>query len=119
VTRITTLLSFVLLSISLALTLGCAGGRPAGSATDRTRIGAAAAEDRACSRDSECALVDDCCGCSLGGQRLAVRSERVETLAAGGDAACSARHCAPVPTPHRSCDATAARCLGGLCVPAL
>jgi hypothetical protein len=97
----------------------CAGGRPAPSPDDRTRIGAASAEQRTCSRDSECVLVDDCCGCSQGGQRLAVRGELVPSLETAADDACAARRCAPVSPQHHSCRATAARCSGGLCVPAI
>jgi len=107
------------LLVPFALILACAGGRPAPSPDDRIRIGAAAMEDRTCSRDAECVLVDDCCGCSQGGQRLAVLSERVTVLEAAGESACSERRCAPVRPQHHSCTATAARCSGGLCVPAL
>ena len=107
------------LLLSFAMLAGCAGGRPPPAPTDRTRIGAAAAEDRACSRDSECMLVDDCCGCSLGGQRLAIRSERIATLEAAADAACAERRCAPSRTQHHSCRASRAVCSGGLCVPSV
>jgi hypothetical protein len=107
------------LIVMLSFFAACAGGRPAPTADDRTRIGAASAEDRTCSRDSECVLVDDCCGCSQGGQRLAVRSDRVAALESGADGACETRRCAPIGPQHRSCEATASRCSGGLCVPAL
>lgn len=104
---------------TLLLSAACASARPAPSPDDRTRIGAAGAAERTCSRDSECVLVDDCCGCSQGGQRLAVQSARVADLASAADDACAARRCAPAHPQHHSCRATAARCSGGLCVPAI
>jgi hypothetical protein len=108
----------LLVPAALFFVLGCASARPL-SATDRPRVGAAGATDRTCSRDSECVLVDDCCGCSYGGQRLAIRSDRFDALAAEAETACGTRHCAPAQSSHHSCTATAARCLGGLCVPAI
>ncbi len=104
----------------VSLSAACAGAQSgAGAAADAPHIGAATAADRACSRDVDCVLVDDCCGCSTGGQRLAVTRTRLTDLESSAEAACATRQCAPSPTPHRSCTATAARCAGGLCVPNL
>lgn len=112
------LLSALVVVVSLAC--ACAGAQSgAGSGTDAPRVGAATAADRTCSRDVECVMVDDCCGCSGGGQRLAVAQSRLAELQASAEAACANRQCAPSPTPHRSCSATSARCAGGLCVPNL
>ena len=108
------------LAVIVLLACACAGAQSgAGAATDAPRIGAATAADRTCSRDVDCVMVDDCCGCSGGGQRLAVTQSRLAELQASAEAACATRQCAPQPAPHRSCTATAARCAGGLCVPNL
>jgi hypothetical protein len=96
---------------------GASSSSSSGAAASRG-VASPAMEDRACSRDSECALADDCCGCAQGGQRHAVRRDRVEALQSASESACGQRNC-PGGAAHRSCEATAARCSGGLCVPAL
>jgi hypothetical protein len=107
----------VLLVVLALFVTACAGARPGGSPGAGPHIGAASMEDRTCSRDSECVLVEDCCGCSSGGQRLAVRADRREALEASAGATCGERVCATVVSDHPSCGAAAARCSGGLCVP--
>jgi len=95
--------------------LGCSGG----PAREGPRVAEAAPEDIACSRDSECVLVEDCCGCALGGTKTAVRADRVEAVAERDADTCEERTCGSAPSEHRSCEATAARCAGGRCIPAL
>jgi hypothetical protein len=112
------------LLFACALTLlACAGARSGpgatGGASDFPRAGEPEAEEQACSRDIECALVDDCCGCARGGLRMSVRSDRIDALTERSAAACEQRTCTERPSEHRSCNATAARCLGGRCVPTL
>jgi hypothetical protein len=102
--------------------LGCA--KPGGTAGAAAPDGMAhadepAAEEQSCSRDVECALVDDCCGCARGGLRMSARTDRMEALVDRSEDACAERTCSEQPSQHRSCTASAARCLGGRCVPAL
>jgi len=103
---------------AIFLAAACGSARPNGGASAAPRVGAATAADRTCSRDLDCVLAEDCCGCSANGQRLAVNRERLPALESGAAAACTMT-CAPVPEPHRTCGATAARCAGGLCIPVL
>jgi len=101
----------------------CAGSgqNPASTAgsSDFPRAGEPDAEEQACSRDVECTLVDDCCGCARGGLRTGVRGDRLEALTERSAGACEERTCADQPSQHRSCTASAARCVGGRCLPAL
>src|SRR5687768_6949361 len=60
--------------------------------------------DQQCSRDAECVLVQDCCGCTRGGLQQAVHRDSVERLTASAGDACSAVQCADGPSEHRSCD---------------
>jgi hypothetical protein len=80
-------------------------------------IGNATAEDQSCSRDSECTLVADCCGCSRQGRQQAVNRERIDALESAASTDCTDAHCPVGDSEHRSCRATAARCLGGRCIP--
>jgi hypothetical protein len=107
-----------------ALSLWACGGsgQNAGAtagASDFPRAGEPDAEEQACSRDTECTLVDDCCGCARGGLRTGVRSDRLDGLTERSADACEQRTCADQPSAHRSCSASAARCVGGRCLPAL
>ena len=113
-------------SIACALALlaaSCAGSSsksPAtASASELPRAGEPEAAEQSCWKDSECALVDDCCGCGRGGLRMAVRGDRMTTLTERSATTCEAHSCAEQPSQHRSCTASAARCAGGRCVPAL
>lgn len=99
--------------------LGCGGGGGGAATTDAPRIAATQAEDQACSRDVECTLVEDCCGCARGGMKNAVRADRVEALSAAAESECASRQCGGTPSEHRSCTAAGARCSGGRCIPAL
>ncbi|MGE0789109.1 MAG: hypothetical protein AB7S26_25780 [Sandaracinaceae bacterium] len=82
-------------------------------------IASASTEDQSCSRDSECVLVQDCCGCERQGRQLAVHRDRVEALTASAQSDCSAVSCTVGASEHRSCGAERAQCLGGRCVPAV
>ncbi len=86
--------------------------------SDRKRLAAPTAEQQACSHDSECILVEDCCGCANGGTQQAVRNDVVEELEAAGAAECADRGCTPgVQSAHRSCTASESVCRGGRCIP--
>ncbi|MDH5672288.1 MAG: hypothetical protein OEZ06_09070 [Myxococcales bacterium] len=67
----------------------------------------------------ECVLVDDCCGCAAGGVRTAARTDMVDAVVERTASECEARSCGTQASQHRSCTATAARCVGGTCLPAL
>lgn len=77
------------------------------------------AEEQSCSRDVECVLVEDCCGCARGGLRMSVRTDKLEGVTDRSESVCAERECSGVQSQHKSCTASAARCLGGRCVPAL
>jgi len=106
---------------SLLLATACAGAPQPGAvaADDVPHAAEPAAADLACSRDVECVLVDDCCGCARGGLRLSVRSDHLQALTERSASSCDQQTCGATKSAHRSCEATAARCLGGRCVPKL
>jgi hypothetical protein len=108
----------IYLAVVLAVLSACGGSRPDENASAAPRVGVATAADRVCSRDLDCVLVEECCGCASSGQRLAVSRARLEALESAAASVCTAP-CMPVLTAHRSCTATEARCAGGLCVPVL
>ncbi len=101
----------------IVLALGCAG------ATEQVGgppvVATAAAEDQTCTRDSECVLVQDCCGCERQGRQLAVHRDRVQGLVEASRAECSAVGCTVARSEHRSCATTRAACRGGRCIPAV
>jgi hypothetical protein len=103
------------------LLLGCASQQPTQitSGSSAPRAGEPQSEDQSCWRDSECVLVDDCCGCARGGLRMSVRGDHLAALNDRSASECEKRSCGDRPSKHRSCSATAARCTGGRCVPSL
>jgi hypothetical protein len=115
--------AFALLALFATAPLGCAGsGTPAAasaSASDLPRAGEPEAKEQSCWRDTECVLVEDCCGCARGGMRTSVRSDSLSELEQRSTSTCEQHACSDQPSHHRSCSATASRCLGGRCVPAL
>jgi hypothetical protein len=118
-----TTLALALASLCAAAMLGCAssGAPPAASASasDLPRAGEPNAKEQSCWRDSECVLVEDCCGCAHGGLRTGVRSDCLSDLEQRSSSTCEQHTCGDRPSHHRSCSASASRCLGGRCVPAL
>lgn len=99
--------------------LGCGGPGYDAPVTGPPAVGSVSSEDQSCSRDSECTLVQDCCGCARAGRQLAVHVDRVEALQSSATADCAETSCTVQPSEHRSCSAQGARCLGGRCVPAI
>jgi hypothetical protein len=101
-----------LLAFALA---GCAGANapPSGPPV----VASASAEDQTCSRDAECVLVQDCCGCERQGRQLAIHRDRVEALTTVGRTDCGSVSCTVQESDHVSCRAGRAVCLGGRCVP--
>lgn len=88
--------------------------------SDRARLAAPTPEQQACSRDSECTLAEDCCGCANGGTQQAVREDSLGDLEAAGASECAERACTPgVQSAHRSCTASESVCRGGRCIPAI
>ena len=105
-----------------ALLFGCAGKQPAqvaSAGSNAPRAGEPQPDEQNCWRDSECVLVDDCCGCARGGLRMSVRGDRLAAVNDRSSSECERRACGNQPSQHRSCRASAARCAGGRCVPAL
>jgi hypothetical protein len=111
-------------ALSLLCTL-CACANNAAAAHDSANAGGAPragepqAGEQSCWRDQDCVLVDDCCGCDRGGLRLAVRADKLDAVTERGQSSCEGRTCSDQPSQHRSCKASAARCVGGSCLPAL
>jgi hypothetical protein len=107
----------------LASAAACAASGPgahaAATASDTPRAGEPQADEQSCWRDKDCVLIDDCCGCARGGLRLSVRSDKLDAVAERGASTCGERTCRDQPSKHRSCKATAARCVGGSCLPSL
>jgi hypothetical protein len=110
-------LAIVLVSTFIALACSTGGGRVE---SGLTRTGPPGPAEQACSRDAECVLADDCCGCENGGTRQAVRSDAVQSLQSQAESTCADRTCTNgIASNHRSCTATAAVCRGGRCIPQL
>ena len=111
------------LGLLVALLVGCASGgagsQSAANGSDGPRAGQPQAEEQSCWRDQDCVLVDDCCGCANGGLRLSVRADKLDAVTERSGSECSERTCSGQASQHRSCKATAARCVGGSCLPAL
>jgi hypothetical protein len=104
--------------LALFISLGC--GSSGMIESDRKRLAAPTPEQQACSRDSECILVEDCCGCANGGTQQAVRNDVVEELESAGASECADRACTPgVQSAHRSCTASESVCRGGRCIPSI
>jgi hypothetical protein len=104
----------------LSVAAACSTGSGSGGASGLPRIGQPSADEQSCSRDQDCTLVDDCCGCAAGGSRTAVRADAVESLETQAAAQCGERTCAEgIASNHRSCEASAAICRGGRCIPQL
>jgi hypothetical protein len=105
----------------LAASCTASGGQQPATATaaELPNAGEPEAAEQSCWKDSECTLVDDCCGCGRGGLRMGIRGDRLNTLVERSAAACEQHSCADRPSQHRSCTASAARCAGGRCIPAL
>lgn len=112
--RVRASILFGLMAIVLVACGGAGVDRPE---TGPPVIAQASSEDQTCSRDSECVLVQDCCGCQRQGRQLAVHRDRVEALVQASSAECSAVSCMVAESSHRSCGASVAVCRGGRCIP--
>lgn len=105
-------------TLLMLLVLGCAGAQEP-QAGGPPVVASATTEDQTCTRDSECVLVQDCCGCERQGRQLAVHRDRVEALTEASRAECGAVGCTVARSEHRSCATTRAACRGGRCIPAV
>ncbi|MCC6873313.1 MAG: hypothetical protein IT378_03310 [Sandaracinaceae bacterium] len=101
----------------LGLALAGCGGAMEETNTGPPMIASASPDDQQCTRDAQCVLVQDCCGCQRAGAQLAVHRDRVTELRAAAEGACASVSCTVRPSEHRSCRASRAACLGGRCVP--
>ena len=68
-----------------------------------------------CTADTDCALVEACCGCSAGGRRLAIRADAVASYDASRPQRCANEVCAAEMSTHPSCDAEASCGQNGHC----
>jgi hypothetical protein len=108
-----------LTAMAFVLFAGCGGPGVDQPVTGPPVIAQAGVEDQTCSRDSECVLVQDCCGCDREGRQLAVHRDRVQPLSEASAGQCAAVTCTVAHSSHRSCTATRAVCRGGRCIPAV
>jgi hypothetical protein len=113
------LLCACLLVSAASCAAGSSGTQAAATAGNAPHAGEPQAEEQSCWRDKDCVLIDDCCGCARGGLRLSVRADKLDAVAERGASTCGERTCRDQPSKHRSCKATAARCVGGSCLPSL
>jgi hypothetical protein len=67
-----------------------------------------------CSRDEDCTLVDACCGCNMGGRRVAIRKDAVAAHESAREHQCAGSRCKGGISAHSSCDAEAV-CGDGHC----
>jgi hypothetical protein len=111
--------SLVLLALFIGACASRSASQSASNGNDGPRAGEPQAEEQSCWRDQDCVLVNDCCGCAHGGLQLSVRADKLEAVTERGTTSCEGRTCSDAPSQHRSCKATAARCVGGSCLPAL
>lgn len=103
--------------LGVLFVVGCAGAPE--PVAGPPVVASATAEDQTCSRDSECVLVQDCCGCERQGRQLAVHRDRVAELTEASRAECNGVSCTVAPSSHVSCRTNRAVCRGGRCVPAV
>lgn len=84
-------------------------------------VGAAAADsERRCTADDQCVLVtEDCCGCNGGGRQIGVNKAKLEALGARRVSLCAGIACPAQMSDDASCDAHSARCVSGMCAPAV
>ena len=68
-----------------------------------------------CNTDSDCALVDACCGCSAGGRKVGIRIDAVTDYEATRAQRCSSEVCPQMISTHLSCDAEATCGQNGHC----
>ncbi len=112
--------SSVWLSVSaFVIVVGCGGAGIDRPVTGPPVVAQAGVEDQTCARDSECVLVQDCCGCEREGRQLAIHRDRVQPLSESSVAECGAVTCTVGRSSHRSCSASRAVCRGGRCIPAV
>ena len=82
-----------LASLSLALVVACGGATAEAPPSGPPVVANASAEDQTCSRDAECVLVQDCCGCQRQGVQRAVHRDRVEALVEASQTECAEVTC--------------------------
>lgn len=94
---------------------GCGGGGGGGAAGGPETGGAS--EPITCESADDCVLVEDCCGCSAGGKKMAVHRERLDQVISSEAENCEQKSCGSGPSDDPSCEASGARCEQGRCVP--
>ncbi|MGE0550986.1 MAG: hypothetical protein AB7O24_00460 [Kofleriaceae bacterium] len=90
-------------------------GEGDGKGQDRAAAGGAGPATT-CTKDADCALVADCCGCGAGGKKLAISASAVKDYNASRAQRCGDLACATVMSDDPSCGAKAkAVCDSGNC----
>ncbi|MGE0872329.1 MAG: hypothetical protein AB7P03_27470 [Kofleriaceae bacterium] len=90
-------------------------GEGDGKGKDRMAAGGAGPATT-CAKDADCALVDECCGCSAGGKKLAISASAVKDYNASRAQRCADLACATVMSDDPSCGPKAkAVCDSGKC----
>lgn len=102
----------------LGVWTGCSGGGGA-AATEGSTAAEPDTSGVACESADDCVLVEDCCGCAAGGTKMAVHNDELQQTLRRESDACADRQCGSEPSDDPSCEATAARCEDGRCVPAI
>ena len=75
-------------------------------------------EERVCRVDADCTLTTaHCCSCSAGGTQEGVAAQMLPQVLLRRGEVCGDIMCPQMISSHPSCDATAARCEKGICVP--
>ena len=97
---------------AIVLLAACGSSQPAPTGSKPVQ---AKAELDQCTQDSDCTLVEACCGCSAGGRRLAIRADAVTDYNASREQRCGGEMCAAVMSTHLSCDAEATCGQNGHC----
>lgn len=75
-------------------------------------------EERVCKVDADCTLTTaHCCSCTAGGTQEGVAAEKLPLVLLRRGEVCNDIMCPQMISSHPSCNATEARCEGGVCVP--
>ena len=88
--------------------------KPASGGGGGTTAPAPSGDRDSCTTADDCTLVDQCCGCSAGGGKLAIRKDHVAAFETQRAKECADMACPAVMSNDMSCDADAI-CAGGKC----
>lgn len=101
-------------ALILAVLVACGGSKAPPAGTGSATPPPNAADRDTCTTAEDCTLVDACCGCNAGGQKVAIRKDAVAEYDATREQRCGDTMCAQVISEHSSCNAEAT-CEAGHC----